>query len=158
MIDYDGITELKGELDASGREVGIVVSQFNGRITDRLLDGALDTFWQHGADGTIDVVRVPGAWELPVVAERMAKSGEYDALVCLGTVIRGETPHFEYVAGEAASELARLATEAKLPIGFGVLTTETTEQALDRAGVKQGNKGAEAAEAAIETTNVLAKF
>ncbi|WP_195837598.1 6,7-dimethyl-8-ribityllumazine synthase [Halorhabdus sp. CBA1104] len=158
MTDYD-VTELEGELDASGREFGIVVSRFNDLITGKLLDGALDTLTRHGADeAAIDVARVPGSWEIPLMAKQMAESGEYDAVIALGAVIRGETPHFEYVSNEATKGVAKATLDTDVPITFGVLTTDTTEQAIDRAGVKQGNKGSEAAESAIEMADLLGEF
>ncbi|WP_210409010.1 6,7-dimethyl-8-ribityllumazine synthase [Halorhabdus rudnickae] len=158
MTDYD-VTELEGELDASGREFGIVVSRFNDLITGKLLDGALDTLTRHGAsEDDIDVARVPGSWEIPLTAQRMAESGDYDAVIALGAVIRGETPHFEYVSNEATKGVAKATLDTDVPIAFGVLTTDTTEQAVDRAGVKQGNKGSEAAESAIEMADLLTEF
>ncbi|WP_181686322.1 6,7-dimethyl-8-ribityllumazine synthase [Halorhabdus salina] len=158
MTDYD-VTELEGELDASDREFGIVVSRFNDLITGKLLDGALDTLTRHGAsEDDIDVARVPGSWEIPLVAQRMAESGDYDAVIALGAVIRGETPHFEYVSNEATKGVAKATLDTDVPIAFGVLTTDTTEQAIDRAGVKQGNKGSEAAESAIEMADLLGEF
>lgn len=158
MTDYD-VTELEGELDASGREFGIVVSRFNDLITGKLLDGALDTLTRHGAsEANIDVARVPGSWEIPLMAKQMAESGDYDAVIALGAVIRGETPHFEYVSNEATKGVAKATLDTDVPITFGVLTTDTTEQAIDRAGVKQGNKGSEAAESAIEMADLLGEF
>jgi len=158
MTDYD-ITELEGELDASGLTVGIVVSRFNDLITGKLLDGALDTLTRHGAsEDDIDVARVPGSFEIPLVAQQMADSGDYDAVIALGAVIRGETPHFEYVSNEATKGVAKATMDTDIPISFGVLTTDTTEQAINRAGVKQGNKGSEAAESAIEMANLLEEF
>jgi len=158
MTDYD-ITELEGELDASGLNVGIVVSRFNDLITGKLLDGALDTLTRHGAsEDDIDVARVPGSFEIPLMAKRMAESGDYDAVIALGAVIRGETPHFEYVSNEATKGVAKATLDTDVPISFGVLTTDTTEQAINRAGVKQGNKGSEAAESAIEMANLLGEF
>jgi len=158
MTDYD-VTELEGELDASDREFGIVVSRFNDLITGKLLDGALDTLTRHGAsEDDIDVARVPGSWEIPLTAQRMAESGDYDAVIALGAVIRGETPHFEYVSNEATKGVAKATLDTDVPIAFGILTTDTTEQAIDRAGVKQGNKGSEAAESAIEMADLLGEF
>ena len=155
MDEFD-VTELEGELDATGHRFGVVVSRFNDLVTGKLLDGALDTLRRHGAAGTgVDVARVPGSWEIPLAAERMAASGEYDAVICLGAVIRGETPHFEYVSNQASKGVARASRESGVPVTFGVLTTDTAEQAIDRAGVKHGNKGTEAAEAAIEMANLL---
>ncbi|WEL18780.1 MULTISPECIES: 6,7-dimethyl-8-ribityllumazine synthase [unclassified Halorhabdus] len=158
MTDYD-VTELEGELDASGLTIGIVLSRFNDLITGKLLDGALDTLTRHGAsEDDIDVARVPGSFEIPLVAKRMAESGDYDAVIALGAVIRGETPHFEYVSNEATKGVAKATLDTDVPISFGVLTTDTTEQAINRAGVKQGNKGSEAAESAIEMANLLGEF
>jgi len=158
MTDYD-ITEFEGELDASGLSVGIVLSRFNDLITGKLLDGALDTLTRHGAsEDDIDVARVPGSFEIPLIAKRMANSGDYDAVIALGAVIRGETPHFEYVSNEATKGVAKATLDTDVPIAFGVLTTDTTEQAINRAGVKQGNKGSEAAESAIEMANLLGEF
>lgn len=158
MTDYD-ITELEGELDASGLSVGIVLSRFNDLITDKLLDGALDTLIRHGtSEDDVTVARVPGSFEIPQAAKRMAETGEYDAVIALGAVIRGETPHFEYVSNEATKGVAKATLETDVPIAFGVLTTDTTEQAINRAGVKQGNKGSEAAESAIEMANLLDEF
>lgn len=135
---------------------GLVVARFNEFITEKLLEGALDTLRRHGAaDEAIDVARCPGAFELPMVARKLAASEEYEAVICLGTVIRGETPHFEYVAGEAAKGTAQAALDTDVPVLFGVLTTDTVQQAIERAGSKAGNKGGEAAEAAIEMVNLL---
>lgn len=135
---------------------GIVLARFNSLIVERLLEGALDTLKRHGAaDHALTVVRVPGAYELPLVAQAMAKSGRFDALIALGCVIRGATPHFDYVAGEASKGLAQVALETGIPVSFGVLTTDTIEQAIERAGTKAGNKGADAAMTAIETLDVL---
>lgn len=142
-------------IDQGGR-YALVVSRFNGFITAALLDGALDTLRRHGvADERIVIVRVPGSFELPLVAERLARSGEHDAVIALGCVIRGGTAHFDHVAGEAAKGLAAVASRTGVPVVFGVLTTENVEQAVDRAGVKMGNKGAEAAATAIEMVNLL---
>jgi len=155
MTDYN-VTELDGELDASDRTFGIVVSRFNDLITGKLLDGALDTLTRHGAsEADIDVARVPGSFEIPLMAQRMAESGRYDAVIALGAVIRGETPHFEYVSNEATKGIAKATLDTDVPIAFGILTTDTTEQAIDRAGVKQGNKGSEAAESATEMADLL---
>jgi len=143
-------------LDGTGLRVGIVVSRFNDVVTDRLLDGALDGFRRHGvADDRIEIASVPGAFELPFCAQRLAATGRYDALVCLGAVVRGETPHFEFVAGEAARVIADVARRHDLPVAFGVLTTDTIEQALARAGGERGNKGYEAAVTALEMVQVL---
>lgn len=150
------MTAVEGRLIASGLRIGVIVTRFNQFVTDRLLDGALDAFTRHaGKPEDIRVVRVPGAFELPLVAKRMASSGDYDALVALGAVVRGETPHFDYVASAASNGLSKVAVECGVPIGFGVLTTETVEQAVNRAGAKAGNKGAEAMMTAIEMANLL---
>jgi 6,7-dimethyl-8-ribityllumazine synthase len=139
--------------------VAIVVSRYNERITRRLLDGAREALREGGVpDDSVDIVWVPGAFELPVAAEAVAASGRYTALVALGCVIRGETPHFEYVAGEAARGLGSVARAHRIALGFGVLTTEDQEQALSRAGGSAGNKGHEAATAALETAQVLQRF
>jgi len=145
-----------GSLDARGLKFAIVVARFNAFITDRLLAGAQDALTRSGADpGDVEVVRVPGSWELPLTAQTLAKQRRHDAIIALGAVIRGETAHFDYVAGEAASGLARVALDTGVPVAFGVLTTNTVEQAIDRAGGKDGNKGSDAAMAAIEMARVL---
>ena len=144
------------KLDATGLRVGIVVSRFNGFIAERLLEGALDALVRHGAaDGDIAVVRVPGAFEIPLVAQRLAGSGKYDAVICLGAVIRGATPHFDYVAAEVSKGVAQVSLKTGVPVAFGVLTTDSIEQAVERAGTKAGNKGFDAAMTAIETANLL---
>lgn len=141
---------------ASGLRMAIVLSRFNSLIGDRLLEGALDTLKRHGVmDDAITLARVPGAFEIPLAASALAKSGKYDAVICLGAVIRGATAHFDYVAGPMASGLAGIAIDTGIPILFGVLTTDTIEQALERAGTKAGNKGADVAAAAIEMANLL---
>ena len=147
---------VEGNLTAKGYAFGIVASRFNEFITARLLDGALDALRRHGADeDKITVARVPGSFEIPLVAKRMAASRQYDAVVCLGTVIRGATPHFDYIAGEVAKGVAMAGLETGVPIAFGVLTTDSIEQAVERAGTKAGNKGFDAACAAIEMANLL---
>ena len=144
---------------SSRRRVAVVVSRFNDTVTTLLLEGARDALRKHGLpDSHVDVVWVPGAFELPVAAEAAAAGGRYDAIVALGCVIRGETAHFEYVAGEAARGLGNVALAHRIAVGFGVLTTETLEQALARAGGMSGNKGFEAAEAALQTADVLAQL
>ncbi|MEZ4422704.1 MAG: 6,7-dimethyl-8-ribityllumazine synthase [Gemmatimonadota bacterium] len=149
--------EFEGRLDGTGRRVAVVVSRFNSLITDALLSGALDALRRHGtADDAVDVVRVPGAWELPGAVARVLERGGYDAVVTLGCVIRGATPHFDYVAGEAARGIGEMARTAPVPITFGVLTTDTLEQALERAGSKAGNKGWDAAVSALEMIGVYA--
>ena len=146
----------EGILTAQGLRFAIVLSRFNSLIGDRLLEGALDTLRRHGAaDDDVTLARVPGAFEIPLVASEMAKTGRYEAVICLGAVIRGATAHFDYVAGPLASGLANVAVETGIPILFGVLTTDTIEQALERAGTKAGNKGADVAAAAIEMANLL---
>jgi 6,7-dimethyl-8-ribityllumazine synthase len=136
-----------------------VVTRFNDFVVEPLLRGALDALKRHGAnEKQIEIVRVPGAFDMPIVVRKLALSRRYEALVALGAVIRGQTPHFDYVAGECASGLARIALESGVPIGFGVLTTDTMEQAVDRAGGKAGNKGADAALAALETANLLRRL
>jgi 6,7-dimethyl-8-ribityllumazine synthase len=147
---------LEGKLNAEGLKFGIVVGRFNSFIGERLLEGALDALVRHGADDAqITVLRVPGAFEIPLAAKKMAESSKYDALICLGAVIRGSTPHFDYVAGEVAKGVAHVTLDTGVPVIFGVLTTDTIEQAVERAGTKAGNKGFDAAVTAIETVNVL---
>ncbi len=147
---------IEGTLIGNGLRIGIVVSRFNELITSRLLEGALGTLRRHGvADDDITVAWVPGAFELPLIATHLAKSGELDAVIALGCVIRGATTHYDYVCNQAAQGVARASHETGLPVIFGVITTETLEQAQDRAGAKVGNKGADAALAAIETANLL---
>jgi 6,7-dimethyl-8-ribityllumazine synthase len=148
-----------GRLSASGRSFGIVVARFNDFVTARLLEGAVDTLVRLGAaEADIIVAWVPGAFEIPVAAAKLARAGNVDAVICLGTVVRGQTPHFDFVAGECAGGIARLSPETGLPVIMGVLTTETMEQAIDRAGGKMGNKGAEAAEAAAEMADLLSQL
>lgn len=147
---------LEGNLLGTGLKFGIVISRFNDAIGKELLRGAQDTLLRHGvADGDIDVAWVPGAFEIPLIAKRMAESGRYHAIICLGVVIRGATAHFESVVGQAASGIAAAALSTGVPVLFGVLTTENIEQAVERAGTKAGNKGAEAAVAAVEMANLL---
>jgi len=146
----------EGDFSARGLRVGVVAPRFNDFIVDRLLAGAVDTLLKHGADaGDLHVVRVPGAFELPLAVKKMASSRRYDAIVAVGCVIRGATAHFDYVAGNVASGLATIAREQEIPLGFGVLTVETIEQAIERAGSKAGNKGCDAALAAIQMASVL---
>lgn len=150
---------IEGGLSAHGLRFAVVLSRFNDFIGERLLAGALDALRRSGAaDDAIDLVRVPGAFEIPVAARELARSGRYDAVVCVGCVIRGATAHFDYVAGEMASGIAAVARETGVPIAFGVLTTETIEQAIERAGSKAGNKGFEAAMTAVEMANLLRKL
>lgn len=146
----------EGKMIASGLKFGVVVSRFNDAISDRLLDGAIDALMRHDAeDKNIDVVWVPGSFEIPQVAKKMVDTGKYNAVICLGAVIRGETPHFDFVAGEAAKGIARLSLESKIPVIYGILTTDTIDQAIERAGVKAGNRGEKAALSAIEMANLL---
>jgi 6,7-dimethyl-8-ribityllumazine synthase len=156
-IDLPKIIE--GELTARDLRFAIVTTRFNEFVVEPLLRGALDALKRHGAnEKQIEIVRVPGAFDMPVVVRKLALSRRYEALIALGAVIRGQTPHFDYVAGECASGLARIALESGVPVGFGVLTTETMEQAVDRAGGKAGNKGADAALAALEMANLLRRL
>ncbi len=152
-------TVYEGELLGAGKKFCIVLSRFNDFITSRLLGGAQDTFARHGVSmDDVDIVKVPGSFEIPPVAKRLAESGKYDAVVCLGAVIRGDTPHFEYVASEAAKGVAQAAMSSDVPVIFGVITSDTIEQAIERAGTKAGNKGAAAAASAIEMANLFGKL
>ena len=152
----DRIKTLEGDFNARGLRFGIVASRFNDFIVDRLLDAAVGTLLKHGvAAGDIEVVRVPGAFETPLAIKKMATSRRYNALIALGCVIRGGTPHFEYVAGEATRGIGSVSTSEEIPVGFGILTVDTIEQAIERAGTKAGNKGADAALAAIQMATVL---
>ena len=148
--------QLAGHLDAGGKNVAIVVARFNSFICERLVEGAVDAIVRHGgSDDAITIARVPGAFEIPLVAQKMATSGKYDAVICLGAVIRGATPHFDYVSNEVTKGVASVSLATGVPIAFGVLTTDTIEQAVERAGTKAGNKGFEAAVTAIEMINLL---
>ncbi len=150
---------IEGDLSAKGLRFALIVGRFNSFISERLLAGALDALKRTGcAEEHIEIVRVPGSWEMPVVARELAKAKRHDAIIALGAVIRGDTPHFDYVAGEMARGLAEVARETGVPIGFGVLTTNTVEQAVDRAGVKGGNKGFDAAMTAIEMANLMRRL
>jgi 6,7-dimethyl-8-ribityllumazine synthase len=158
MTSHDGSDAFSAqELDAGDLKIAIVVSRFNANITEKLLQGALDAWHQCSGHGgsTPAVVHVPGAFELPLVAQTLAQSGNFDAVVCLGCVIRGETDHYDYVCSQAAAGIMRVGLDSGLPVIFGVLTTDTLEQALARAGGKVGNKGADAVFAAVETLNLL---
>lgn len=147
---------IEGHLDGRGMKFAIVVGRFNSFITDKLLEGSLDALRRTGAlEEDIEIVRVPGSWEIPVTVKAIAAQKRHDAIIALGAVIRGETPHFDYVAGQAAAGLAQVTLETGVAIAFGVLTTNTVEQAIDRAGAKSGNKGFDAAMAAIEMANLL---
>ncbi len=150
---------IEGEVLARDLRFAFVAARFNDFVVEPLIRGALDALKRHGAsEKQIEIVRVPGAFDIPIVARKLALSRRYDALIALGAVVRGQTPHFDYVAGECASGLARIALESGVPIAFGVLTTDTMEQAVDRAGGKAGNKGADAALAAIEMANLLRRL
>ena len=147
---------LEGNLIAKGIKVGIVVGRFNEFIGSKLLSGALDTLRRHGADeADVSVAWVPGAFEIPLTAKKMAKSGKYDAVICLVAVIRGATAHFEYVSAEVSKGIAAVGLDSEIPVIFGVLTVDSIEQAIERAGTKAGNKGSEAAASAIEMVNLL---
>jgi 6,7-dimethyl-8-ribityllumazine synthase len=150
---------IEGELQAKGLKFGIVVSRFNDFITARLLEGAVDALVRHGAsEDDLVVVKVSGSFEIPLIAKKMASQGTYDAIICLGTVIRGATPHFEYVAAEVSKGIAAASLDTGVPIAFGVITSDTIEQAVERAGSKAGNKGWDAAMTAIEMAKVLRKL
>lgn len=147
---------IQGDLTAKGLKFGIVAARFNDFITARLLDGAVDALTRHGAaEGDIEVIKVPGSFEIPLAARVLAQSKKYNALICLGAVIRGATPHFEYVSAEVSKGVASVSMESGLPVIFGVLTTDTIEQAIERAGTKSGNKGWDAALSAIEMANLM---
>ncbi len=149
----------EGELRAEGLKFAIIASRFNDFITSKLLDGAVDALVRHGAsEQNIDIVKVPGSFEIPLAAKKVAGKKSYDAVICLGTVIRGATPHFDYVAAEAAKGIAAASLDTGVPIAFGVLTTDTIEQAIERAGSKSGNKGWDAAMVAIEMAQLLKKL
>ncbi|HEX9976769.1 MAG TPA: 6,7-dimethyl-8-ribityllumazine synthase [Dehalococcoidales bacterium] len=146
----------EGALLGKGLKFGVVVSRFNEFITKKLLDGAQDALHRHGVSpADIDIAWVPGSFEIPLVAKKLAQTNKYDAIICLGAVIRGATPHFEYIAAEVAKGVARVSLEAGLPVSFGIITADTLEQAIERAGTKAGNKGFDAATDAIEMVNLL---
>ena len=150
---------VEGKIVAKGMKFGIVASRFNDFISSRLIEGAIDTLLRAGADEKdIMVYKVPGAFELPLAAKKLAKSARFDAIICLGAVIRGATPHFEYISAEVSKGIASVGLEAEIPVVFGVLTTDTIEQAIERAGTKSGNKGADAAMSAIEMVDLFKKF
>lgn len=147
---------IQGDLSAKGLKFGIIASRFNDFITARLVDGALDALMRHGAaEGDVELVRVPGSFEIPLAAKVLAQSKKYQAIICLGAVIRGATPHFEYVSAEVSKGVASVSMDTGLPVIFGVLTTDTIEQAVERAGTKAGNKGWDAALSAIEMANLM---
>lgn len=149
----------EGGLSAAGLKFAIVVSRFNSFVTERLLAGALDALARAGADmEQVDTVKTPGSWEIPLVAAELARQKRHDAIVCLSAVVRGDTPHFDYVAAQAATGIAKASADSGIPIAFGVLTTNTFEQAIDRAGGKSGNKGFDAAMTAIEMANLMRKL
>jgi 6,7-dimethyl-8-ribityllumazine synthase len=155
----EGVNQIEGNLSAEGRSFGIVASRFNDFVVKALLEGAIEAFRRHGGDaGAVDVVWVPGSYEIPVVARQLALSGRYDAIVCLGAVIRGATAHFDYVAGGVSGGISNVALETGMPVIFGVITTETIEQAIERAGTKMGNKGFEAAVSAMEMADLMSKL
>ncbi len=150
---------IEGKLEAKGLKFCIVISRFNDFITSKLLDGAKDALLRHGAnEDEIDVIRVPGSFEIPMVARKIALKGTYNAIICLGTVIRGATPHFEYIASEVSKGIASASMETGLPIAFGIITSDTIEQAIERSGTKSGNKGWDAAITAIEMAQLLKKL
>jgi 6,7-dimethyl-8-ribityllumazine synthase len=151
-------TIVEGHLNASGLKFAIIISRFNSIITDRLLAGALDALARTGASEDIEIVKVPGSWELPVVARELANQKRHDGIICLSAVIRGDTPHHEYIASEAAKGLAQASLSTGVPIAFGVLTCDTLEQAIDRAGAKGGNKGFDAAMSAVEMGNLMRRL
>lgn len=147
---------VEGKLNAQGLKFGIIVSRFNEFITSKLLEGALDALLRHGAkESDIQIVRVPGSFEIPLVAKKMAQSGKFNALICLGTLIRGATPHFDYIAAEVSKGIALVSLETGIPVSFGVITTDNIEQAIERAGSKSGNKGWDAAMVSIEMARVV---
>lgn len=146
---------IEGKLQATGLKVGLIVSRFNSLFTDKLLEGALDCLRRHGGeDDNLTVVRVPGAFEIPYVAARMAKSGKYDTVICLGAIVRGDTPHFDYIATESSKGIAHVSLETGIPVVYGLVTADTLEQAIERSGTKAGNKGWDAAISAIEMVNL----
>lgn len=153
------VKTFSGKMLAEGKKFGIVVSRFNEFITGKLLEGAKNSLIRHNADEKdIDVAWVPGSFEMPVVVKKLAASKKYDAIICLGAIIKGETSHNEYVANEVTKGIAQVSLETGIPIAFGILTTENLEQAIERAGTKAGNKGSQAAEAAIEMTNLITQI
>ncbi len=153
------VRTIEGNLIAKGKKFGIIASRFNDFITKELVSGCLDMLTRHGANNEdLSITWVPGAFEVPLLAQRLAKSKSYDALICLGTVIRGSTPHFEYIASEVAKGIAKVSLDTGLPVIFGIITADTIEQAVERAGTKEGNKGRDAALSAIEMVNLLDKI
>jgi 6,7-dimethyl-8-ribityllumazine synthase len=155
----EGVNHIEGNLSAKGRSFGIVASRFNDFVVKALLEGAIEAIRRHGGDAeAVDVIWVPGSYEIPLAAKELALSGRYDALICLGAVIRGATAHFDYVAGGAAGGISNVALETGVPVIFGVITTESIEQAIERAGTKMGNKGFEAAVSAMEMADLMARL
>ncbi len=151
-----GYSTIEGKLDASGLKSAVVASRFNDFVTAKLIEGAVDCLLRHGAaEKDITLIRVPGSFELPLAAKKAASSGKYDAVVCLGALIRGQTPHFDYIAAEVTKGVAQVSLDTGVPVTFGVITADTLEQAVDRAGAKSGNKGFEAALGAVEMANLL---
>ena len=151
-----GIQTIEGQLTVRGARIALLVSRFNSFVVESLLDGAIDTLKRHGAEEReLQIVRVPGAYEMPIAARRLAASQRYEAIIALGAVIRGGTPHFEYVAGECTKGLAQISLQYDIPIAFGVLTVDSIEQAIERAGTKAGNKGWDSAMAAVEMVNLM---
>lgn len=149
----------EGMLNAQGKKFAVLVSRFNSFLTERMLEGAVDTIRRHGGDtDAMPVYRVPGCFEIPVLAKKLAAAGSFDAIICLGCLIRGETPHFDYISAECTKGIAQTALEYGLPVAYGVVTAETLDQAINRAGTKAGNKGAEAALAAIEMADLFARI
>ncbi len=150
---------LEGKISAEGLRFAVIVSRFNDFISSKLAEGAMDALKRHGGnEDQVSLVKVPGSFEIPIVAKRLAETGEYDGIICLGAVIRGATPHFDYVAAEVSKGIAAVALETKIPVTFGVLTTDSLEQAIERAGSKSGNKGWDAAMAAMEMANLFKKM
>ncbi len=159
MSETIEINQVGGSFHGGDRRFGIVASRFNGRLVERLVEGAIDCLVRHGVErGRITVVRVPGAWEIPLALDELATAGGVDALIALGVVIRGETPHFDYICGQASAGIARVSHDHRLPVGFGLLTCETSEQAAERCGGKAGNKGWDAALAALEMTDLQSRL
>ncbi|MDX9724509.1 MAG: 6,7-dimethyl-8-ribityllumazine synthase [Myxococcota bacterium] len=150
---------IEGHLSGVGKRFAIVLGRFNAFLSDRLLEGALDTLHRHGVlDGDVDVFKVPGSFEIPFAAKKAAESGRYHAVICLGVLVRGATPHFDYIAAEATKGIAAVSLELGLPLSYGVITADTLEQAIERAGTKAGNKGADAANAAIEMADLYGRM
>ena len=153
------VKTIEGQLIAKGKKFGIVASRFNDFITKQLIEGCIDTFTRHGVDkDKIELVLVPGAFEIPLAAKRLADTKSFDAIVCLGTVIRGSTPHFDYIASEVTKGIAQTSLQSGIPVIFGVITADNIEQAIERAGTKEGNKGKDAALSAIEMANVISQI